>query len=102
MHERSNHPATSTARGMAARHLALPASPTADALRFAPFAKLLPIAFVSLVLGAILPACLMPPASVVQSARANAAAADVTPAKNIGDVPAPSKPSGVLISDGTL
>ena len=45
--------------------------------------------------------CLMPPASVVQSERAKQAAANVTPEKNAGDVPAPSKPTGVLISDGT-
>jgi hypothetical protein len=45
--------------------------------------------------------CLMPPATVVQSERAKAAAADVKPEKNAGDVPAPSKPTGVLISDGT-
>jgi hypothetical protein len=44
--------------------------------------------------------CLMPPAPVVESARASKAAAGA-PAKNAGDVPAPSKPTGVLISDGT-
>jgi hypothetical protein len=49
---------------------------------------------------AIFAACLLPPASVVQSTRTKEAT-DAPPAKNIGDVPAPSKPSGVLISDGT-
>src|SRR5690349_21788098 len=50
-----------------------------------------------------LPGCLMPPASVVQASQASAGttATDATPAKNVGDVPAPSKPTGVLISDGT-
>jgi len=49
-------------------------------------------------------ACLMPPASVVQAVQASNAsstATDATPTKNIGDVPAPSKPTGPLISDGT-
>jgi hypothetical protein len=46
-------------------------------------------------------ACLMPPAPVVQRARANAVASNPVPEKNAGDVPAPSKPTGVLISDGT-
>jgi hypothetical protein len=54
------------------------------------------------ILATILPGCLMPPASVVQSARANGSATDGQPTKNIGDVPAPSKPTGVLISDGTV
>jgi hypothetical protein len=46
--------------------------------------------------------CLMPPASVVQSAQASSTtASSEAPAKNYGDVPAPSKPTGVLISDGT-
>jgi hypothetical protein len=46
--------------------------------------------------------CLMPPASVVQSVQASStSAADTAPAKNAGDVPAPAKPTGVLISDGT-
>jgi hypothetical protein len=53
-----------------------------------------------ILLGAI-PACLMPPATVVQRAEAKKAAADPAPVKNAGDVPAPSKPTGVLISDGT-
>jgi hypothetical protein len=48
-----------------------------------------------------LPGCLMPPASVVQSAQASGTTTDAPPAKNIGDVPAPSKPTGELISDGT-
>jgi len=58
----------------------------------------------SWILVTALTGCLMPPASVVQSARANstAVAADNTSAKNYGDVPAPSKPTGVLISDGTV
>jgi hypothetical protein len=45
--------------------------------------------------------CLMPPASVVQSAQASSASAEKTAEKNYGDVPAPSKPTDVLISDGT-
>jgi hypothetical protein len=47
--------------------------------------------------------CLYPPASVVQAVQAsnNATATDATPVKNVGDVPAPSKPTGPLISDGT-
>src|SRR4051812_43263308 len=48
-----------------------------------------------------LPGCLMPPASVVQSTQARGTTTDATPAKNVGDVPAPAKPTGVLISDGT-
>ena len=46
----------------------------------------------------------MPPASVVQAVQASNAsstATDATPTKNIGDVPAPSKPTGPLITDGT-
>src|SRR5688572_15430577 len=66
------------------------------------FTKLLTISSMAVVMGAILPACLMPPATVVQSERARTAAAEARPAKNIGDVPAPSKPTGVLISDGTV
>jgi len=62
------------------------------AVRRCPFLVLIPI----------IPACLMPPATVVQSARAVGTSADGPPAKNIGDVPAPSKPTGVLISDGTV
>src|SRR5262249_48258989 len=50
---------------------------------------------------AVLCGCLLPPASVVQSAQANATAAEPGATKNAGDVPAPSKPTGVLISDGT-
>lgn len=50
----------------------------------------------------MLAACLMPPASVVASTRATGASADAPSAKNIGDVPAPSKPTGPLISDGTV
>src|SRR5262245_54411538 len=46
--------------------------------------------------------CLMPPASVVQRVQAKENSADTASAKNIGDVPAPSKPTGVLISDGTV
>jgi len=47
--------------------------------------------------------CLLPPAPVVQSARASTpTASDAAPAKNVGDVPAPSKPTGALISDGTV
>jgi hypothetical protein len=66
------------------------------------FTKVLTISSMAVVMGAILPACLMPPATVVQSERARSAAAEARPAKNIGDVPAPSKPTGVLISDGTV
>ncbi|HMI84476.1 MAG TPA: hypothetical protein VK550_10305 [Polyangiaceae bacterium] len=51
-------------------------------------------------LAAILPACLMPPASMVQRSQAASVAA-MPPSKNIGDVPAPSKPTGALISDGS-
>lgn len=46
--------------------------------------------------------CLMPPASVVQAVQASGTTTDATPVKNIGDVPAPSKPTGPLISDGTV
>jgi hypothetical protein len=49
------------------------------------------------------PACLYPPARVVQANRARAAAkpnAD-DEARNAGDVPAAAKPTGPLISDGT-
>ena len=47
------------------------------------------------------PACLMPPARVVQAVHAaeNAPAAETE--QNAGDVVAPSKPTGLLISDGT-
>jgi hypothetical protein len=48
------------------------------------------------------PACLYPPARVVQASRANAFASGGEPAKNAGDVPAPAKPTGPLISDGTV
>jgi hypothetical protein len=48
-----------------------------------------------------LPGCLMPPASVVQASRASATKAEAPAEKNYGDVPAPAKPTGVLISDGT-
>jgi hypothetical protein len=66
------------------------------------FTTLVTISSMGVVMGANLPACLMPPATVVQSERARSASAEARPAKNIGDVPAPSKPSGVLISDGTV
>src|SRR5881394_2450433 len=48
------------------------------------------------------PACLYPPARVVQARRASAAAAQAAPQDNAGDVPAPAKPKGPLISDGTV
>src|SRR5262249_45060031 len=53
------------------------------------------------ILVAALTGCLMPPASVVQSAQASSAPADKPAEKNYGDVPAPAKPTGILISDGT-
>jgi hypothetical protein len=46
--------------------------------------------------------CLMPPATVVQRIQAQSAAAPVTVEKNPGDVPAVNKPTGELISDGTV
>jgi hypothetical protein len=55
----------------------------------------------SWILVTALAGCLMPPASVVQASRASSAKAEEAPAKNAGDVPAPSKPTGVLIADGT-
>jgi hypothetical protein len=48
----------------------------------------------------LVPACLYPPARVVQ-ARRGTAAPPPAPAPNAGDVPAPARPSGPLISDGT-
>jgi len=48
-----------------------------------------------------LPGCLLPPATVVQSAQATGTTTGATPVKNVGDVPAPAKPTGVLIADGT-
>jgi hypothetical protein len=53
-----------------------------------------------LVLVAALPACLYPPARVVQAEREKAKA-PAEPETNAGDVPAPAKPTGPLISDGT-
>jgi hypothetical protein len=53
-----------------------------------------------LVLSLLAPGCLYPPARYVEARRASerpAAAAE----KNAGDVPAPAKPTGPLISDGT-
>jgi hypothetical protein len=46
--------------------------------------------------------CLMPPAAVVQRIQAQSAAPKATVEKNPGDVPAVNKPTGVLISDGTV
>jgi hypothetical protein len=54
------------------------------------------------ILAMAIPGCLMPPASVVQSAHSSSTATDAAPAKSVGDVPAPAKPTGVLISDGTV
>jgi hypothetical protein len=51
---------------------------------------------------AVLPGCLMPPAAVVQRIAAQSNAVRAEPEKNAGDVPAPAKPTGVLISDGTV
>jgi hypothetical protein len=47
------------------------------------------------------PACIYPPARVMQARRASAAPA-AEPEPNAGDVPAPAKPTGPLISDGTV
>jgi len=69
--------------------------------RDAVFAVPATIAPAWLVCATALPACLMPPASVVQRSQA-ATASQSEPAKNIGDVPAPAKPTGILISDGTV
>lgn len=44
----------------------------------------------------------MPPARVVQSIRGDGAKGAGESAANAGDVPAPAKPTGVLISDGTV
>ena len=57
-------------------------------------------AFWSLLLAA--PACLYPPARFVQAHRASAGSAEPARTKNAGDVPAPAKPTGPLISDGTV
>jgi hypothetical protein len=46
--------------------------------------------------------CLMPPARVVQAVRAGETTGEGAKAANAGDVPAPAKPTGVLISDGTV
>src|SRR5450432_1651464 len=49
------------------------------------------------------PACLYPPARVVEAERAKLTASTTVPDadKNAGDVPAPAKPTGPLISDGS-
>lgn len=47
------------------------------------------------------PACLMPPARVVQAVQAAKSAPRAEAEKNAGDIVAPSKPTGLLISDGT-
>jgi hypothetical protein len=44
----------------------------------------------------------MPPATVVQRIQAQSAAPPATVESNPGDVPAANKPTGVLISDGTV
>ena len=46
-------------------------------------------------------ACLYPPARVVQASRAKAQPKAAADDVNAGDVPAPAKPTGPLISDGT-
>lgn len=51
---------------------------------------------------AAVPGCLMPPAAVVQRIHAQSTTTRAEPEKNAGDVPAPAKPTGVLISDGTV
>jgi hypothetical protein len=61
-----------------------------------------PIIFPSWILAMTICGCLMPPASVVQTAQTSSTATDATSAQNAGDVPAPAKPTGVLISDGTV
>jgi hypothetical protein len=48
------------------------------------------------------PGCLMPPATVVQRIQAQSVVPQATVEKNAGDVPAANKPTGVLISDGTV
>lgn len=45
--------------------------------------------------------CLYPPAPFVQARRASATHTAAAAEKNAGDVPAPQKPTGPLISDGT-
>jgi hypothetical protein len=53
------------------------------------------------ILIAAVPACLYPPATVVQNARAQANVVKVEAPKNPGDEPAPAKPTDELISDGS-
>jgi hypothetical protein len=52
-------------------------------------------------LGAALPACVYPPANYVQARWAAENRPAAVEEANAGDVPAPAKPTGALISDGT-
>jgi len=68
-----------------------------------PAHKRLPIWLFVLLCGAAAPACLYPPARYVEARRAAEAKSKggAEAEANAGDVPAPAKPTGPLISDGT-